>query len=97
MGLFDNQIKLGTALVIGVGAFLVAPLVMSAVTGVARPLAKAGIRGGMLLYAKTKELIAEAGEVIEDLAVEVKADLAAEAANAAAVAGPHEEITTNAS
>jgi hypothetical protein len=78
MALLDNGIRgnLMTGLAIGIGAAILAPIVIPAVAAVAKPLAKAAIKGGFLLYERGKEAVAEAGEVIEDLVAETKAEIA---------------------
>lgn len=78
MGLLDNGLKgnVVTGLAIGIGASILAPLVIPLAAAVVKPLLKATIKGGILLYEKGQEAVAEAGEVIEDLAAEAKAELA---------------------
>jgi hypothetical protein len=51
---------------------------------VAKPVAKAAIKGGLVLFEKGKETFAEMGEVVEDLVAEAKAEIseAEEAAKA---------------
>jgi len=78
MALLDNGYRVCAGLAIGIGALLLAPVVVPVVAAAAKPIIKAGIKGGMLLYAKTREIIAETQEVIEDLAAEAKAELAQE-------------------
>jgi hypothetical protein len=87
MALLDNGIRgnLMTGLAIGIGAAILAPIVIPAVAAVAKPLAKAAIKGGFLLYERGKEAVAEAGEVIEDLVAETKAEIAEVHKEAAAV------------
>jgi predicted DNA-binding antitoxin AbrB/MazE fold protein len=46
------------------------------VAGVGKPLAKAAIKGGIVLYEKSKGVIAEVGETLEDIVAEAKAELA---------------------
>jgi hypothetical protein len=75
MGLLDNGFRLGTGLAIGLGAIFLAPVVIPVVAAVAKPLVKAGIKGGLMLIEKSKEFVAETQEVIEDLAAEAKAEL----------------------
>jgi len=77
MALLDNGIRgnLMTGLAIGIGAAILAPIVIPAVAAVAKPLAKAAIKGGFLLYERGKEAVAEASEVIEDLVAETKAEI----------------------
>jgi len=78
MALWDNGIRgnLMTGLAVGIGAALLAPIVIPAVAAVAKPLAKAALKGGFLLYERGKEALAEAGEVMEDLVAESKAEIA---------------------
>jgi hypothetical protein len=64
----------------GVGAVLLAPLLIPAVAKVGKPLAKAAIKSGITLYEKSKGVFAEAGEVFEDLVAEAKVELAEEQA-----------------
>ena len=79
MALFDNGIKLGTGLAIGIGALVLAPAVIPAVAAIIKPLAKAGIKTGLAIYGKGKEVVAETVEIFEDLTAEARAELAAEA------------------
>ncbi len=85
MAILDNGLKVGTGLAIGVGAILLAPVVIPAVAAIVRPLVKAGIKGGLVLYEKSIVAIAEAKEVIEDLAAEARAEVSREQAMAAEV------------
>jgi hypothetical protein len=78
MALFDNGLKLGTGIAIGVGALILAPTVISTVAAIVKPLAKATIKGGLILIEKGKEIAAETKEVLEDLAAEAKAELSQE-------------------
>lgn len=59
-----------------IGAAILAPIVIPALAGAAKPLAKAAIKEGLLLSEKGKEFFAEATEVFEDLVAEAKAELA---------------------
>ncbi len=78
MALLDNGLKgnILTGLAIGIGAAIFAPQVIPALAGVVKPLAKAAIKGGLVLYEKSKEAVAEAGEMMEDIVAEVKAEMA---------------------
>ena len=78
MAFFDNGLKIGTGLAIGLGVLILAPAIAPAVAAVVRPVAKASTKSGMLLFEKARELIAEAKESLEDLAAEVHAELAQE-------------------
>ena len=77
-------------LAIGIGASVVAPVVIPILATVVKPLTKAAIKGGYLLYDKGKETLAEAQEVIEDLVAETKAEMeeAQEAPSPAGVSEP---------
>jgi hypothetical protein len=79
MALFDNGFRVSTGLVIGIGAVILAPVIVPVLAAAAKPLIKAGIKGGVMLYEKGQEMIAEAQELFEDLAAEVKAELYDEA------------------
>ena len=61
-----------TGVAVGVGALLLAPGLLPAVGRVVRPVAKAAIKGGMVLY---RETLAEFGEVASDLFAEARAEL----------------------
>lgn len=80
-------LQLGNGVLVGVGAVLLAPVVIPALAGILRPVAKAAIKGSLITYNKFKETTAEVIESIEDLAAEAKAEVnvAAEAAAAAEV------------
>lgn len=65
----------GTGLAIGAASVLLAPIVLPVLGGVLKSLAKAGIKGGMVLYEKGKLLAEETRETIEDLTEEAKAEL----------------------
>jgi hypothetical protein len=95
MGLFDNGIEVGTGFLIGLGAIVLAPIVVPVFAAVAKPLVKAGIKSGLLLYDKGREIVAEAQEVIEDLTAEVKAELNEEHEAAVPVAIPQTETSGN--
>lgn len=62
----------------GVGAAILAPVVVPLLAEVGKPLTKAAIKEGILLYEKTKEALAEVTEVFEDIVAEAKAELAEE-------------------
>ena len=81
MAIWDYRPKadLWTGIAIGVG-LLVAPVVIPMVAAAARPVAKAGIKGGLMVYEKGRELLSEAVEVVEDLAAEARSEVQAELA-----------------
>ena len=78
MAIFDNGLRgnVVTGLAIGLGVAVLGPVLVPLVASVAKPLAKAAIKGGLTLYEKGRETVAEAGEVIEDLIVESRSELA---------------------
>ncbi len=61
----------------GVAAIVLLPVLIPVAAGkVGKPLAKATIKGGIVLYEKGKGVVAEVGETLEDLVAEAKAELA---------------------
>jgi hypothetical protein len=82
MTFFDNGFRVGTGVAVGIGALILAPVVAPVAAAALRPLIKAGLKGGMLLYQNGMEMIAETQELFEDLLAEVKAELIDEGAAA---------------
>ncbi len=74
--IFKNKVVGGLA--IGIGASILAPVVVSVFSEVGKPLLKATMKSGILLFEKTKELAAEVTETTEDLWAEAKAELEGE-------------------
>ena len=78
-----------TGLAAGVGATLLAPVLLRLI----RPATKAAIKGSVLLYEKGRESFAELSETVDDLVAEVKSEMevgpegAATAASAAQATG----------
>jgi hypothetical protein len=73
MALFDDMLKGGLpGVLLGVGVALAAPVILPAAAAGARPLAKALIKGGILVAATVREVVAEAGEQLSDLVAEVQ-------------------------
>ena len=60
----------------GIAAIVLLPVIVPVVTGVGKPIAKAAIKGGILIYEKGKGVIAEVGETFEDIVAEARAELA---------------------
>ena len=75
MKLFNNGFKIGGSFAIGIGAAFLAPIVVPAIAGIIRPVAKAAIKGGMLAYEKVRVAGAETIENFEDLVAEAKAEI----------------------
>ncbi len=63
-------------IIAGIGAVLLAPVVIPVVANVGKPLAKSLIKGGILLYEKSKGAFAEIGETWEDMVAEARAEIA---------------------
>ena len=91
MAIFEEISKswVSTALV-GIGAALLAPVVFPALGSGLRPLAKSVVKGGIVIYDKTSELLAEAGEQMSDLVAEARAEIETEnqTAEEPSAAGP---------
>jgi hypothetical protein len=82
MALLEDVTKGGFSThLVGIGAALVAPTVLPALGSSLRPLAKALVKGGVLLYDSVKESVAEAGEQLNDLVAEVRAEISETAGN----------------
>ncbi len=96
MGLLNNGLKgnILTGLAIGIGAAVLAPAVIPVIAGVAKPVVKAAIKGGLVLFEKGKETFAELGEVVEDLVAEAKSEIAEAEENARATSSAEGETTT---
>ncbi len=83
MALFDNGLKIGTPILLGIGLIVLAPVIAPVAASVLKPLAKATIKTGVSLVQKGRELISEVAESFEDITAEVKAELIAERAGPA--------------
>jgi hypothetical protein len=91
MALWENAVEslgksLTSSVLIGGAAVLLAPIVLPAALAGMRPLSKVAIKGGVLIYDKARELIAESGEQLGDLMAEARSELAATATATAAAA-----------
>lgn len=63
-------------IIAGIGAVLLAPIVIPVVAGVGKPIAKSIIKSGLVLFEKSKGAVAELGESWEDMVAEARAELA---------------------
>ena len=71
--------EVGTpGIIAGIGAVVLAPVLIPAIAKIAKPIAKTALKSGIMLYEKSKAAVAEAGEVFEDLVAEAQAELADE-------------------
>ena len=84
MALFDNGLKIGTPILIGIGVLILAPVIAPVAASIVKPLAKTAIKTGLSLVQRGRELISEAAEFFEDITAEVKTELIAERAGPAA-------------
>jgi hypothetical protein len=73
MDFFKNNVAVGVTAAIAAG--ILAPILAPILIGAGRPLAKSLVKGGVLLYEKGRETAASAGEVVEDMIAEVRAEL----------------------
>jgi hypothetical protein len=96
MALFDDMLKGGLpGVLLGVGVALAAPVILPAAAAGARPLAKALIKGGILVAATVREVVAEAGEQLSDLVAEVQEEGASVATEQRTETGGSRIITPN--
>ncbi len=79
-----------SAILLGLGVAIVAPTVLPSLASGLRPLAKALVKGGVTLYDAAKEGVAEAGEQLNDLIAESRAEMAAAGKHEANGAGEEE-------
>lgn len=63
-------------IIAGIGAVLLAPVVIPVVAGIGKPIAKSLIKGGLAIYEKSKGAVAELGETWEDMVAEARAEMA---------------------
>ena len=77
MALFDDIFKGGnivTGVAIAVGTAVVLPVVAPALSNALRPAAKAVIKGGILAYDRSRQAMAQLGEMTSDMVAEARAD-----------------------
>ena len=60
----------------GIAAIVLLPVLVPVAGKVVKPLTKAAIKGGIVLYEKGKGVVAEVGESLEDIIAEANAELA---------------------
>ncbi|QYX32420.1 DUF5132 domain-containing protein [Sphaerospermopsis torques-reginae] len=63
-------------IIAGIGAVLLAPVVIPVVAGVGKPIVKSIVKGGLVAYEKSKGAFAELGETWEDIVAEARAEIA---------------------
>ena len=73
-----------TGLAVGIGAAVLGPVLVPALGGALRPVAKGVIKAGLMAYDKGREAAASLSEMTEDLAAEVRSEMEAQHTAAAA-------------
>ncbi|MCX7592900.1 MAG: DUF5132 domain-containing protein [Fischerella sp.] len=68
----DVAENLGVAGILGV---ILLPVFLPVIAGVAKPIVKTAVKGGILFYEKSKGAIAEIGETWEDIVAEARAEI----------------------
>ena len=73
----ENPLKSDFAkgLALGLVAAAAIPLLLPLATTLRRPLVRAATRAGLVVYERTRDTLAELGEVADDFAAEARADL----------------------
>ena len=69
LGLNAGTVALGAA------AVLFGPTLLAVAGGLLKSVTKTGIKGGLMVYEKGKEIAVEAKETVEDLAAEAKSEI----------------------
>ena len=62
----------------GITALILAPIVLPLAAGVNTPLGKVALKNSIFISEKVKEALAQIQEIVEDLVIEVQAELAAQ-------------------
>jgi hypothetical protein len=83
--MFKGNIAMGLA--VGLVAAVLIPVALPVIARAARPLAKAAIKSGLIVYEKGRESFAELSEVVEDMVAEAKAEVEQEHAPRMAASG----------
>jgi len=75
MALMEDLTKsAGGSVLLGLGIAIAAPVILPALGTGLRPLVKAVVRGGIMVYDTLKETVAEAGEQLSDIVAEVRSE-----------------------
>lgn len=75
----------------GIAAIVLLPVIVPVAGKVAKPIAKAAIKGGIVLYQQGKGVIAEVGETLDDLIAEAKSELTEASAEEVGAGAPEAE------
>jgi Protein of unknown function (DUF5132) len=96
MALLDDMLKGGLpGVLVGVGVALAAPVLLPAAAAGVRPLAKALLKGGLVVATTVREVVAEAGEQLSDLVAEVQEESASSSTEQRRETGGSRIITPN--
>jgi hypothetical protein len=87
-GLVENPV----GWVVGIGAVLLAPTIIPAVSAALRPVAKTAIKGGVYIYDQASQLVQGARESTADMIAEARAELAVPAATPLTPSGRSEPV-----
>jgi hypothetical protein len=63
-------------LIAGIGAVILAPVVIPLMAGIGKPIAKSLVKNSIVVYEKSKGAFAELGETWEDIVAEARAEIA---------------------
>ena len=75
MALMEDLTKsTGGSVLLGLGIAIAAPVVLPALATGLRPLVKAVVKGGLVVYDSLRETVAEAGEQLSDIVAEVRSE-----------------------
>ncbi len=77
MAIVEDLLKDKTVVMVaaGIGVAVLAPVLLPILAGAGRPLARAAIKTGIIMYEKGREAAAEVGEVFDDLVAEARAEI----------------------
>jgi hypothetical protein len=71
--LVKNDLVKGVA--IGIGLALLVPVAVAALAPVLKPAVRAALKAGLVAMEKGREMLAELGETVQDVAAETQAEL----------------------
>jgi len=94
MAIFEDITKGPVPVLLGLGVAMAAPNVIPALASGLRPLAKALVKGGLTLYDAAREGVAEAGEQLNDLVAETRAEMAHDDKHSATNGSDEEYVET---
>ena len=84
MALMEDLTKgAGGSVLLGLGIAIAAPVLLPALATGLRPLVKAVVKGGVVVYDSLKETVAEAGEQLSDIVAEARSEMTQPEGNAA--------------